>query len=359
MPDELAKNLPELSRKATQNVSDILQHSIKFDSTINKALVVFDTQNELTNILTSAYKTALPDAQFVDFETVSKDEIIALFDSLSPQDLVVMVQTSSFRLDEFRIRIHLFNKKLKVIEHVHLYRNPPETWEIYINSLSYDPNWYGVMGPKLQQKLGNCENLRIKTRNGDQTCEVMVHGGVEIPKLNTGDYTNMPNIGGTFPIGEVFTEAKDLSTMNGSFWVYAFADTKFEIMLPEIFRVDIKEGLVVGWSDNAPQEFIFVVQNVAALERPIIREIGFGLNRAMSKSLVLGDITAFERIVGVHLSMGEKHSVYKKEGISSHKARFHVDLFLQTDTVTVDNEIIFENDSYVIQPCSPSSILLQ
>ena len=83
-------------------------------------------------------------------------------------------------------------------------------------------------------------------------------------------------------------------------------------------------------------------------ERPIIREIGFGLNRAITKERYLEDITAFERILGMHLSLGEKHSVYKKEGIITHKARFHVDLFPVVDHVYVDNSLIFENGKYLV-----------
>jgi len=371
----------DLIQTAAKNVSDILEYSIKFDPEINQALVVFDTQNELTKIITEAYKIALPEAKFLDFEATENKEIITQFDSLNPQDLVVLIQTGSFRLDEFRIRIHLFNQKLKVIEHLHLYRNSPQTWPIYVNSLAYDKNWYGKMGPTLKEKLVGCNTLVIKTtnqvaaantpsglqpgthlggeflssdshqiltvENSPVTSEITVTGGLEIPKLNTGDYTGMENVGGTFPIGEVFTESKILENLNGSFWVYAFADSNFEIIMPEIFEVNILNGLVESWSENAPKEFVEVIENIRKVERSIVREIGFGLNRAMLKTLPLGDITAFERIVGVHLSLGEKHSVYKKAGITTHKSRFHVDLFLQTQQVLVDGQVIFQDGEYL------------
>ena len=371
----------DLIQTAAKNVSDILEYSIKFDPEINQALVVFDTQNELTKIITEAYKIALPEAKFLDFEATENKEIITQFDSLNPQDLVVLIQTGSFRLDEFRIRIHLFNQKLKVIEHLHLYRNSPQTWPIYVNSLAYDKNWYGKMGPTLKEKLVGCNTLVIKTtnqvaaantpsglhpgthlggeflssdshqiltvENSPVASEITVTGGLEIPKLNTGDYTGMENVGGTFPIGEVFTESKILENLNGSFWVYAFADSNFEIIMPEIFEVNILNGLVESWSENAPKEFVEVIENIRKVERSIVREIGFGLNRAMIKTLPLGDITAFERIVGVHLSLGEKHSVYKKAGITTHKSRFHVDLFLQTQQVLVDGQVIFQDGEYL------------
>lgn len=351
----------ELIQTAKKNIIDILADSIKFNKKENSALIVFDTQNELTEILTEAYRLALPEAKFLNFDETENSKIIDEFNLLSPKDLVVLIQTGSFRLDEFRIRIHLYNHNLKVIEHLHLYRNTKPTWPVYINSLEYDKEWYHVMGKSIQTKLSKTEHLQIvssskvsnlnikpnaEEKEGSSTSILNVTSGLEIPKLNTGDYTGMQNIGGTFPIGEVFTEGKILEKMNGSFWVYAFADSNFEIIMPDPFRIDILDGLVCTWSKNAPDEFVTVIENIKAYERPIVREIGFGLNRAISKELVLGDITAFERIVGLHLSLGEKHSVYKKEGIITHKSRFHVDLFVQTKQIIADGEVIFEEGIY-------------
>jgi aminopeptidase len=337
--------IPELIQKATQNIRDILTQCIQFDvNGENKSLVVYDSQNGLTDILTQAYRNVLPNAKFVDFDTMTKEEVLAQFALMNANDLVVQIQSMNFRLDDFRIRLHLFNQKLRVIEHLHLQRNKPEVWDVYVDSLSYDPSWYRVVGPKLQQVLTDAQTLEIYSKDAVLT----VTGGLEIPKPNIGDYTGMDNIGGTFPIGEVFTEAKTFANMNGSVYIYAFADKEFNIDMHEPFRIDIEHGVVVGYSDKAPQMFVEVYEAVKALERPLIREIGFGLNRSMTKERYLGDITAFERILGLHLSMGEKHSVYKKEGIIAKKSRFHVDLFLASDKVLSDGKAIFENGQYIL-----------
>ncbi len=334
-----------LIAQATKNIQDIITLSLQFDSDQGQhALVIYDTQNDLTNILTAAYRNALPTATFIDFATISKEEILNEFNQLKPNDLVVMIQTSNFRLDDFRIRIHLFSKKLKVIEHMHLYRNDPSTWDVYINSLEYDQAWYHKIGKGLQQKLSTTDTLSIKAIDAELT----ITGGVEFPKLNIGDYTGMENIGGTFPIGEVFTEGKDLSKMNGSFYVYAFANQDFSISMHEPFRVDVKEGLIVGQGDNAPEGFKKIVELIKTYERPIIREIGFGLNRAITRERYLADITAFERIYGLHFSLGEKHSVYKKTGIQTNKSKFHVDLFPLAESVTADGITIFDGKSYLV-----------
>jgi len=39
--------------------------------------------------------------------------------------------------------------------------------------------------------------------------------GLEPAKLNIGDYGGLKNVGGQYPIGEVFTESRDLEAVNG------------------------------------------------------------------------------------------------------------------------------------------------
>ncbi len=334
------KNLIE---KATINVCDILNIAIQHTE-LHKALVVYDTENELTNIMVQAYRNALPDAEFIDFNTRTKEEIIAKFNALSPRDLVVLIQTRDFRLNEFRIRIHLFQRKLKVIDHLHLYRNTPDSWETYINALAYDASWYRGVGRRLKTILEKAKELQLESRGNTLT----ITGGLEIPKLNIGDYQNMENIGGTFPIGEVFTEARQLERVQGSLMIYAFAGTDFNITMHPPFRIDIVDGILTGWSTDAPNSFIEIVRLIRAHERPLLREIGFGLNRAITRERYLKDITAFERTYGMHVSLGEKHSVYKKAGITADKTRFHVDLFPVIDRVVSDNQTIFENGKYLV-----------
>ena len=349
---EIGDNLINL---AAVNIQDILEHSLKISQT-NRALVVFDKDYELTQILTEAYKIALNQlsisASFYHFnesDTENSSKIISLFNDYSESDLVVLIQSTNFRLNDFRIRLNLFSKKLKVIEHLHLARNLPNSFNTYINALKYDEierTWYQSMTNKLTLELNQASKLEFKAFDG--SLEV---GSVENPKINIGDYTGMENIGGTFPIGEVFTEAKDFESMNGSIYIYSFADREFNISFYEPFRVDIQKGLVVGYGQNTPQEFIEVLNLIKSMERPLIREIGFGLNRAITKENPLGDITAYERILGIHFSLGEKHSVYKKPGITVNKTKFHVDMFLCIDQVSLTTEngsiVIMDDSGYV------------
>lgn len=332
----------DLVSQATNHITNILSLSVQYTAEA-KALVVYDTKYGLTDILTEAYRAALPNAEFINFDTSSKEEVMAAFGRMSPRDLVVLIQSDNFRLDAFRIRLHLFEKKLKVIEHVHLARNTEDVWDVYINALEY-PSIYRTTGPRLKEKLEHAGTIRIEA--GDAV--LTVSGGIESPKLNIGDYTGMENVGGTFPIGEVFTESKDFSRMNGSFMIYAYAGGDFCVEMHEPFRVDVEAGIVVGWGENTPQSFIDIVNMIRQYERPLIREIGFGMNKAITRERYLQDITAFERIYGMHLSLGEKHSVFKKEGITTTKTKFHVDLFPHIDRVYADGNPIFQDGKYVV-----------
>lgn len=341
MIDEQKKSaLVDLAEK---HLRDIITLAIEHKET-EQVLVVYDKQYGLTEILVEAYRRVLPGANFVDFDATAKEDIIALFDQMQPRDLVILVQSSNFLLDAFRIRLHLFQKKLKVIEHVHLHRNTEPVWDVYINALAYDPAWYRVIGPKLQNKLAACKELRIEGNGAVLT----VTGGLESPKPNLGDYAGMENIGGTFPIGEVFTESLDFTQMNGSLFIYAYAGGDFKTTMHTPFRVEVKNGIVESWQSDAPQSFADIIGMIKGYERPLVREIGFGLNRAITRERYLEDITAFERILGLHLSLGEKHSVYKKEGITTHKTKFHVDVFPVIDRILADDEVIFENGMYTV-----------
>lgn len=332
----------ELLQTATQNIADILKLSLKHDQTAHKSLIMYDTQNGLTNIITQAYLDLLPQATKLDFDTLTREEAIASFDSLQSGDLVVLIQTSNFRLNDFRIRLYLFERGIHVIEHAHLYRNDESVWDVYIDSLAYDPQWYFNTGHRIKSILESSANTIISRNENHLT----ISSTLEVPKLNIGDYTGMSNVGGSYPIGEVFTEAKHLESVNGTLEIYAFADASFELNMYEPFQIVVEKGLITGWSDNTPTKFSDLINHIRTIERPILREIGFGLNRAISRERPLGDITAFERNLGLHISIGEKHSVYAKEGISKSKSRFHVDLYLNVDNVRCDNQTLFSQGNY-------------
>lgn len=327
---------------ATKHIHDILSLAI-CHSPKQAALVVSDSQCPLANTLTAAYRRCLPTAKFIDFDSVSPAEIFAAFKTLAPSDLVVLIQSTSFRLKDFRIRVELFEQSLKVIEHPHLARMLGIEGIYYIESLAYDPIYFRGVGSALK-KLIDGANSGVVDSDGER---LIFNSPFESAKLNIGDYSEMKNIGGQFPIGEVFTEAQDLESVNGRVRIFAFADTSFTVNKPERpITLIITKGRVTDTIDSTP-EFDKVLANIRADEGEVwLRELGFGMNRAFSPNRIVSDVGTYERMCGIHLSLGAKHGVYKKANFRRADTWYHVDVFAVTRLVYLDDVIVYENDAW-------------
>jgi len=330
----------EASKHLKVILSLAIQHTPK-----QSAVVVSDSQSSLALTLTQAYQQALPGARFIHFDAVTPADVLAAFEPLQPQDLVVLIQSTSFRLEAFRIRIELFRRGLKVIEHPHLARITGDQEKYYIDALAYDPEYFRSTGRALKQRIDQARSARIMSGN-----ECLVFDSpLEPAKLNIGDYTDMKNIGGQFPIGEVFTEAQNLESVNGSVRIFAFADTTFSVSQPETpITLVIRRGRVTDTVDSIP-EFDRVLANIRRDEGEIwVRELGFGLNRAFSRDRIVSDIGTYERMCGIHLSLGAKHAVYKKPGFRPADTKHHVDVFAVSETVCLDDETVFKQNAWQV-----------
>lgn len=335
--------MTEAVAQAEGHVRDILAMSFGYTDA-HAAVVVFDRQCTLADMLTQAYRANLPRARFIDFDQTAPEAILEVFETLKPLDLVVLIQSTNFRLNAFRIRVELFKRSLKVIEHVHLARMPGAQAAHYIESLAYDPKYYRGVGIALKQKIDRAV-CGVVNSGGE---ELIFQGGFEPAKLNVGDYTNMKNIGGQFPIGEVFTEAKDLERVNGRVRIFAFGDTSFSVNTPEKpITLIIENGRVVQATDSTP-EFEKVLGQICAEEGEVwVRELGLGMNRAFTKDRRVDDIGTYERMCGIHLSMGAKHTIYKKPQFTIKQARHHVDVFAVTESVLLDDEVIYRDGAWL------------
>jgi len=305
-------------------------------------LVIFDTHSPLAQILTEAYRQAVPDGLFLDFENITPDEIRAQINQLSPGDLVILVQSSNFRLNEFRFRIELFARNLKTIEHAHLNRISGEQVDCYINALTYNPTYYRPLGHALKKRIDEATRTVVRC---DGT-ELIYDGPLETAKLNIGDYAGMKNVGGLFPIGEVFTESKDFKTVNGTAKIFAFASEDHLVRMYEPFTVTITNSILTA--QNAPPEFDAIIKKISEEEEILVRELGFGLNPAMGKDHFIADINSFERQKGLHLSLGAKHAIYAKQGYSRRGGRYHVDVFVDVERVTINDTPIFQDGNYTV-----------
>lgn len=324
-----------------QNLRDIITKAFRLDL-LHPSMLVFDDHSPLSCRLAEAYKGVLTNAIVINFDETTPEAVRAAIDTLAPGSLVVLVQSGSFRLNEFRFRLELFNRSLAVIEHPHLGRMPEEEHEIYLDSLAYDEAYYHSVGHWLKKKIDSAKQIIVRC---DGT-ELVYDGPFEDAKLNIGDYTGMKNIGGMFPIGEVFTEAGDFSHANGTVKLFAYADADFHVIVPpEPVTVRIENGIIVE-AINPPESFTAVLDQIRADELLWVRELGFGMNRAMTKHRRLTDIGSYERMCGIHLSLGQKHSVYTKEGFPKRSSKYHVDVFADITTVEIDGEVVFENGGY-------------
>jgi aminopeptidase len=323
-----------LAVKAAKNAGDIVRLAIRHDAG-REALIVFDARTPLSRIMADAYAGILPSATAIDFDRSSPAEVLAAIGTLAPGDLVILIQSSDFRLAEFRIRIELFQRGLAVIEHVHLERSTDEgQMATYVDALAYDPEYYLPRARYLKAKIDSAKTIVVRCQGTTLTYE----GGMEAAKLNVGDYAGMKNVGGTFPIGEVFSEPKDFSKVNGEAMIFAFAGVDHLVQIHRPFKVDVAAGILSA--PDAPPEFQEVLDQIRTEEAVLVREFGIGLNAAMGKERVLKDITAFERQRGLHLSLGEKHGVYKKPGLNPKKTHFHVDVFVDVERIEVDGEVL-------------------
>jgi aminopeptidase len=214
--------------------------------------------------------------------------------------------------------------------------------ETYLCALDYDPEYYRTLGPWLKQKIDNAKTISVNSSGGS----LVYQGPFEDAKLNIGDYREMKNAGGMFPIGEVFTEPKDIAQVSGRASIFAFGDKEFKVNLPvKPITLVIEQGKIIEVLDATP-EFDAVMEEINEGGEAVIRELGFGLNRAFTKTRTVADVGSYERMCGIHLSLGGKHAVYTKEGFSRKHSRFHVDVFVDVTSVDIDREVIYQDGKY-------------
>ncbi len=330
--------------KAQSNLHSLV--STAFNHTDKeRAVVVYDTDCLLSTLLMEGYKRCLPNALFVDFNASAPEKILEIFDSLHPFDLVALVQSKSFRLNEFRLRVELFKKQIKVIEHPHLSRMSDDEAEYYIDSLAYDAEYYRGVGRGLKAKIDAAPSGII-----DSGGELLIYDTpFEPAKLNIGDYSDMPNTGGQFPLGEVFTEAQDLRALHGRAKIFCFGDVTYKLNTPTTpITIIVQEGQVVACENSTPA-FDEILFNIRRDEGTVwIRELGLGLNRAFDKTRTVADTGTYERMCGVHLSLGAKHGIYGKPGFKRRDGKYHVDIFVDTDTFTLGDEIVYKDGAWIV-----------
>lgn len=312
-------------------------------------VLLYDTLSPLAKLLSQAYQTELPaHAQKIEYDESKKDETIALLRSLSEGASVFLVQSSNFRLDDFRIRLQLFNAGVGCLEHALLQTVPAGSEEIYLRAFEWRGDEYAAIGKTLGYALEHSACTKIFS--GENS--VLSFGSMEEAKVNDGRFYDQKNRGGGAICGEVFSEAKDFTTVNGEVTINAYPDDSFAMRWCDPFTITIERSFITKVSANAPEMFLTnVMQRVAEGENGevMVREAGFGLNPALSRTNPLPYVNACERMVGFHLSVGKKHNIYRNKFSKEVIQRFHIDIFADTKKVVCDDTVVFENGKYITE----------
>lgn len=343
--------MSSLDAAAARNIRDTL--AIALEHTDDRAaLLVADDRTELSRLLVRAYRACLPRAELLFFDEAGPDAVKAAFARLREHDLAVVIQSSVFRIPEFRTRVELFRRGIKVIEHSNLERMAETEIQHYVAALAYDPAYYRGVGHALKARMDAASSARIESAG---EC-LHFAGALEPAKLNIGHFAGLNNVGSLFPIGEVFTEAQTLDQVSGRVTIYAFTDTSFRLNVPDApITLLVERGRVTDALGSSP-DFDQVLSAIRADEGEVwLRELGFGMNRAFSRDRRVSDVGAFERVCGVHLSLGARHGVYKKPELKPREARHHVDTFVVTDRVLLDDEVVYDAGEWCVPRVSRGS----
>jgi hypothetical protein len=97
---EATKNI--LEKNMTINVKPYLD---------NEILLIYDLESPLSILVANAYIENLKkyNAELIDINKVNKEELIKRLWDLKEHSTVILVQSTNFRLDNFRIRLQLHN----------------------------------------------------------------------------------------------------------------------------------------------------------------------------------------------------------------------------------------------------------
>lgn len=341
-----------LQEKFNRATRDILEKNMQVLDEVYKAfpvVVVYDLESRLSNYLSNWYKEALKGnnlSEFIHFTDENKHEVKQKLLGLQEWSTVILVQSTNFRIDDFRIRLILKQNWVGCLEHNHLSYITEDQIENYADSISYNTPYYLELSSYLKEKLEVSSRVLMQTKDGSK---LIVEWWVEEVKTNTGDYVGKYRWG-TFPIWEVFTEGRDFSKVNGTFTVYAYPDERFQVQFVEPFQVKITNSILSCDDPKCPEEFRKLLDKIELSEdgEVYVRELGFWMNTGISKQKRLSDVWAFERVSGFHISLGKKHNIYRKKFDKKIVQRYHIDIFPDVDYIQIDDEVVFTDGKYSI-----------
>lgn len=340
--------LEQLSLQATK---DILEKNLQiYNPQIiwKKVVLIYDNESELSRLLSAWYMKNLENysnSEIIEYSENKQKEIKDKILSLSEYDTVIMVESTNFRLEEFRIRISLQHRNIAGIEHNHLTYIKENQIETYLRAVSYQSPYFQKVSDFLKQKNDNGKTMKIVS---PEWAVLTLEGWFEDMKQNTGNFA-LDNRYGTYPIWENFSEVKDFSLTNGEMYIRAYPWENFEMIFPETpFKVEVRESKVYADKNTTPEGFIKIMEKIARDEdgEVMMRELWFWLNPEITWEKTLTDVNQFERISGFHLSLGKKHNIYRKKLHKDVVQKYHIDIFPHVSQIFMDDELIFDSERH-------------
>ena len=358
--------MQNLEQKLSQATKDILIKNLKITEksfSEQKKILVFDKNSILSEKIADAYLKKILEIEkswknffikflekiwlkkqrfeFFNFDETNKEKLKEKLLNLEKNSTVILVQSTNFRLDNFRIRLNLHNRWIWCLEHNHLWYIESEQYETYANCIKYRTDYYLALSNWLKEKADKADEIVIECHDWSI---LKWTGGFEDMKQNTGEYWEKR--GSSFPIWENFNEIKNFDNLNWELSIYCFPREDFQIINTKPFKIKIEKSRVkkINWEDY-PVEFLKILNKIEKGEdwEVFLRELWFWLNPWISRKNQLSDVNAYERIEGFHVSLWKKHNIYRKKFHRTVSQRYHVDIFPNTKAIYFDWEKIFES----------------
>ena len=96
---------------ATKNILDKNLTINELPYSENEIILIYDLESPLSSLVANAYIENLKTikSETIDINSVNKDDLIKRLWALKEFSTVILVQSTNFRLDNFRIRLQLHN----------------------------------------------------------------------------------------------------------------------------------------------------------------------------------------------------------------------------------------------------------
>jgi len=184
----------EIKNKFEEVTKNILEKNLKIleqPFCEKKVVLVYDDDSKLSKILGEAYaenlisfypqgalrsceeRDALKAERFIinseiiEFNKINKEILKEKLMNLEVDSTVVLVQSTSFRLDDFRLRLNLKNQWVWCIEHNHLWYIKDSEIETYADSIEYRTRFYIELSEKLKNKFDKTNKILVVSKNWD------------------------------------------------------------------------------------------------------------------------------------------------------------------------------------------------